>query len=270
MKIKLLAVDIDETSVNSKHKMTKPTEEALNQAIEKGVIVVPVTGRCLEGLPAPYRKMDLSYMITSNGAKVYDWGRQKVISRHLIPNDIACQVLKLCEKKKVMTAIHTEGKCYDETKLLKAVRRISYSGDFKPHEQIPDLYHWVQESGKPLEKIQLFSFDVSLLETIKEELSVYEMLELALSTSGYIEITQKDAQKGLALEHLCTYLQIPMEQVMAIGDNANDLSMLSRVGLPVAMGNAKEEVKEIAKFVTASNNEDGVAKAIKTYILDEG
>ena len=95
----------------------------------------------------------------------------------------------------------------------------------------------------------------------------FDDLELAISTSGYIEITQKDAQKGKALEHLCRYLGIYMEEVMAIGDNENDHSMLVRAGYPIAMGNANEEIKKIAKYVTASNDESGVAKAIYEKLL---
>lgn len=270
MEIKLLAVDIDETSVNNKHRVTKKTEEALKAAIERGVCVVPVTGRNLEGLPAPYRKMDLSYVIASNGAKIYDVGQSKVLSRKLISNDVACKVLKYCQNEKVMLAVQTEGKCYDESWPLMCYRLFFYHGDFKPHKRVPDLYGWTKASGKLIEKIQVFSFDQKRLKEIKQALSVFPTLELALSTSGYIEITHKKAQKGLALEHLCEHLQIPMEQVMAIGDNANDISMLSKAGIAVAMGNAKEEVKQIADFVTTSNDEDGVANAIAKYILDEG
>ena len=100
------------------------------------------------------------------------------------------------------------------------------------------------------------------LESIKNKLEPFDDLELAISTSGYIEITQKDAQKGKALEHLCRYLGIHMEEVMAIGDNENDHSMLVRAGYPIAMGNANEEIKKIAKYVTASNDESGVCQKI--------
>ncbi len=76
--IKLLAIDMDETAVNSKHRMTKVTKEALWETYAKGIQVVPVTGRCLEGLPVQMRGMEeLSYIITSNGAKVYDWKEKK-------------------------------------------------------------------------------------------------------------------------------------------------------------------------------------------------
>ena len=114
-------------------------------------------------------------------------------------------------------------------------------------EAIKDLCSFVKKrSGKPIEKIEVFSGKKEKLESIKNKLEPFDDLELAISTSGYIEITQKDAQKGKALEHLCRYLGIHMEEVMAIGDE-NDHSMLVRAGYPIAMGNANEEIRKIAK-----------------------
>lgn len=97
MEIKLLAVDMDETVVNSRHQMTEQTKLALELAIQKGILVVPVTGRCLEGLPAKIRRMDgVEYFITSNGAKAYDFKEQRILYRRLIPNQTA-----LCDLEKV-------------------------------------------------------------------------------------------------------------------------------------------------------------------------
>lgn len=266
--IKLLAVDMDETAVNSRHRMTKVTREALREAYAKGVQVVPVTGRCLEGLPMQMRGMEeLSYIITSNGAKVYDWKGKEVLYRKLISNETACDVLKICQEDHMRFAIHQEGKCYDNSKVQAVYRKLMYHGDFKAHKSVKDLLTFVKESQKPVEKIQIFSGKQERLYAIQKRLEAFEDLELAVSTSGYIEVTQKDAQKGKALEYLCNYLGIGMEEVMAIGDNVNDYSMLAQAGYSVAMGNANEEIKHIAKYVTASNDEDGVARVIYEKIL---
>ena len=268
MDIKLLAVDMDETAVNSRHRMTNETKEALEAAAEKGVFVVPVTGRCLEGLPTKLRGMEqLNYIITSNGAKVYDWKNKTVIYRKLIPVHTACEVIGICQESGLGIAIHCDGKCYDNSKVQAAYRYLVYHRDFKAHPVIENLEEWVRENGKPLEKIQVFSRRQTVLENVREKLENFETLELALSTSGYIEITHREARKGQALVQLCGHLGISMEQVMAIGDNANDYSMLSKAGYPVAMGNAGEDLKKIAKAVTVSNDENGVAYAIYNYLL---
>ena len=86
MEIKLLAVDMDETVVNSRHQMTEQTKLALELAIQKGILVVPVTGRCLEGLPARFVGWTVwSSFITSNGAKAYDFKEQRILYRRLMP-----------------------------------------------------------------------------------------------------------------------------------------------------------------------------------------
>lgn len=268
MDMKLFAVDMDETAVNSKHRITKETEAALKKAAEKGILVVPVTGRCLEGLPMKIREMNhLFYIITSNGAKVYDCKNQKVVYRKLIPNDTACEVLKICQEFKVGIAIHSEGKCYDNSKLQALYRYLAYHKDFKAHKVIGDLCKWIKENKKPLEKIQIFSSDEKKLNAIKMKLMDFKILELSLSTSGYIEITHREAKKGNALRYLCKYLGISLNEVMAIGDNTNDYSMLLEAGCPIAMGNANKEIKELAKYVTLSNDENGVAEAVYRYLL---
>ena len=155
--IKLLAIDMDETAVNSRHRMTKATKEALKEVYAKGIQVVPVTGRCLEGLPTGLRGIkELSYIITSNGAKVYDWKEKEVLYRKLISNETACDVLKICQEYKIGLAIHQEGKCYDNSTVQALYRKLAYHGDFKVRKSVKDLRKLVEESGKPVEKIQIF------------------------------------------------------------------------------------------------------------------
>ena len=268
MEIKLLAVDMDETVVNSRHQMTEKTKMALELAIQKGIQVVPVTGRCLEGLPSKIRQIDgIDYFITSNGAKVYDFKEHRILYRRLIPNQTACAILKKCQEEEIGIAIHQEGKCYDNSLLQAAYRYVAYHRDFKAHRVKKDLYEWVKENEKPVEKIQVFSGDEKKLLALQEMLERFVTLEMAVSTSGYIEITRAEANKGKALEALCDALDLPLAQVMAIGDNANDYSMLECAGFPVAMGNATEDLKRIAKAVTTDNDTDGVAKAVYDYLL---
>ena len=268
MEIKLLAVDMDETVVNSRHQMTEKTKLALELAIQSGILVVPVTGRCLEGLPSKLRKIEgIDYFITSNGAKVYDFQEKRILYRRLIPNQTACAILKKCQEEEIGIAIHQEGKCYDNSFLQAAYRYVVYHRDFKAHRVKKDLHEWVRENEKPVEKIQVFSKDERKLLAVQEILEQFVTLEMAVSTSGYIEITQADANKGRALEALCDSLDISMSKVMAIGDNANDYSMLECAGFPVAMGNATEELKRIAKAVTTDNDTDGVAKVVYDYLL---
>ncbi|HDC8080041.1 TPA: HAD-IIB family hydrolase, partial [Staphylococcus aureus] len=94
-------------------------------------------------------------------------------------------------------------------------------------------------------------------------------LAISSSSRGNIEITHSDAQKGIALETIAERLGIEMKDVMAIGDNLNDVSMLEKVGYPVAMENGAEEVKKIANYVTDTNENSGVGKAIMKLLREQ-
>lgn len=268
MDIKLLAVDIDETMVNSHHKMTTVTQQALKKAMEQGITVAVVTGRCLEGLPAKLRTLEgIRYVISSNGAKIYDMKAKKVLYRKLISTKSVLDIWNVCKNFHVGLAFHSEGRCYDNRVLQMLYRRVAYHRDFKTHSPIINLEKWVKNNKKPLEKLQIFSGNREKLQTMNEQLRELPGLKIAYSSSNYIEITDEEANKGKALNYLCHSLGIPLEQVMAIGDNANDCSMLKIVGCPVAMGNANEEVKRIAKIITSSHDDNGVAKVINEYLL---
>ena len=117
-------------------------------------------------------------------------------------------------------------------------------------------------------KVLAFDSDLEKIDRVSKRLSESNHLAISSSSRGNIEITHSDAQKGIALESIAEKLGVDMDEVMAIGDNLNDVSMLSRVGYPVAMENATDEVKAVANYITESNEQDGVGNAIIKY-LDE-
>ena len=118
-------------------------------------------------------------------------------------------------------------------------------------------------------KVLAFNPDLEKIERIGQELSTISSLAVSSSSRGNLEITHSDAQKGIALETIANQLHIDLQDVMALGDNLNDVSMLERVGYPVAMDNAMPEVKAIAKLVTDTNEHSGVGKAIMKVLTEE-
>ncbi len=96
---------------------------------------------------------------------------------------------------------------------------------------------------------------------------LFEEYTLVTSSPYYLEILNKDASKGSAVKELADHLGIKQEEVMAIGDAENDLSMLKFAGVSVAMGNATPEVKAVAKYEVASNAEDGVKEALERWVM---
>lgn len=118
-------------------------------------------------------------------------------------------------------------------------------------------------------KILAFASDLEKIDRAKAEISESQSLAVSSSSRGNIEITHSDAQKGIALEAIAEQLKIPMSDVMAIGDNLNDISMLEKAGYAVAMENGAPEVKEMADYITDTNENSGVGKAIIQALKSE-
>lgn len=118
-------------------------------------------------------------------------------------------------------------------------------------------------------KILAFDSDLGKIDLVGQELAQSPNLAVSSSSRGNLEITHSDAQKGIALSTIAKQLGIDLKDVMALGDNLNDVSMLERVGYSVAMDNAAPEVKTVAKYVTDSNENSGVGKAIKKFLKEE-
>lgn len=268
MNIQMLAFDLDGTALAKNRLCTIETLKAMHRLDEKGILLLPITGRCLEGIPANLLQFNHAlYAITSNGARCTDLQRKETVFSHLLPYERAAEILEICEKQPVWNSLHINDGCYDTKRTLQAIRKILYLGDFVEHPRIDRGSQYVRRHQCDLEKIQSFALSEGVLKRLQKRLSVFKDLNFPLTHAQYMEITDHRASKGNALRELCRLLNIDMRNVMAVGDNENDLSMLELVGYPVAMGNATDEVKRAAKFVTASNTKNGLAKVIETLIL---
>ena len=154
----------------------------------------------------------------------------------------------------------------DVEKIKAGIQKRIDNGTLK----IVDNYKDIEDiPGELIMKVLAFNPDLEKIERIGKELSAISSLAVSSSSRGNLEITHSDAQKGIALETIANQLHIDLQDVMALGDNLNDVSMLERVGYPVAMDNAMPEVKAIAKLVTDTNEHSGVGKAIMKVLTEE-
>ena len=133
-------------------------------------------------------------------------------------------------------------------------------------KEVPSFTPIIEKYKQEINKIFGTSFNKIHLDTARAQLEVLPGIAVSSSGAGNLELTSINAQKGIALEQFAKSKGIAMEDVMAIGDNYNDLSMLQRVGHSVAMGNAPEEIKAACKSVTTTNELDGVGTAIQTAL----
>ena len=128
----------------------------------------------------------------------------------------------------------------------------------------------IQKEKENILKCVLFHEDLSLIKGIKDELRGIEELEVVGSArEEHMEVNSKGTSKGKTIALLADVLEIKREEIIAIGDGENDMTMIAFAGLGIAMGNAKEALKKIADYVTNTNEEDGVAKALEKFVLQK-
>lgn len=269
MSIKLVAIDIDGTLLNSDRKITPRVKESLQMANAKGTNIVLCTGRPLPGVQDLLKELDLfgenDYVITYNGALVQATQSKKIISQHTLSYDDFLEIELM--SRKVGSHLHT----IDDTTIYTANKNIS---SFTVHEaflvNMPLKYRTVEEMTPELNIIKMMMIDEpAILDQAIDKIpeSFKEKFTTVKSTEFYYEILNKNASKGIALKELANHLGIAQEETMAIGDNENDLSMIAYAGVGVAMGNATETVKLAADVLTTSHDEDGVANVIEKYVL---
>lgn len=275
MDIRLIALDLDGTLLTTDKKLTEHTINVLSRAAERGVHIVPATGRSLTGLTPKVKELPfIRYAITVNGAAVWDMERPALIAKQAFATE---QAVKLWD---FISGYHTmQDACID------GVARMAPEYYNKVEEFMPDepgrrlvrstrrpterLGELVADGKNSVEKFNLF-FRADAEEKrqqAREALARFPGLSVTSSLGNNLEINHIDATKGKGLLSLAAHLSLSPEQTMAFGDGENDISMLAAAGLGVAMENAAEDVKAAADLVTLSNDEEGVAYSIEKYVL---
>ncbi len=280
MNIKLIVTDLDGTFMNSNH-ITIPQEniDTFKRAHEMGIKVAVASGRTkiladnvTEQLPF------LDYLITSNGAITYDLHTNQVVCSTLMSNSESVEIFNILKDYNLIYEIYFEGKCYmnDESYSMFDTEHVSprihdLLKDFiKP---VPSLETFID--GKGIEKLNILSLTGEERLEIEEKISKVCSVAFASSfpiikgKNGNLEMTDKDATKGFAIKGLCDALGIDGTNVMCFGDGENDCSMLEFADYSFAMANGTDLVKSTAKYVTDTNDNGGVAKAINKYVFGE-
>ena len=274
MDIKLIATDLDGTLLTKDKKLSAKNAESLKLAADKGLYIVPATGRPWVGVCEELKKMSfIRYALVMNGAMVWDSHEQKAIYKSSFTTEQALMLWDYVQKYNTMTDAHVGGvgrispyyydNCeeYVESAAIAVLLRAT-------RIKADDVRKLISESPQGAEKINLTFKDINERDSAIEELKQFDFAIATSSVSNNIEINHINATKGKALAALAEHLGIDMSQVMAFGDSGNDISMIERAGFGVAMGNACTSIKEKASFITLDNENDGVDYAIGKYILD--
>lgn len=272
--IRLIAADMDGTLLNEQGKISTRTLRAIQKAQEKGIIFSMCTGRFPEHCLAFAREAGLKCsVISSNGSVAYDGQSGRIIAQHLMPAASAWQVWQLVRRYPLKCRVTMPG-CYVD----RYQEPLDFTSHFNYISQIMKRdYDVAYETGEeamerrmrqPIYKTYIYPFDSpEARERMRHELEQIPGISVTSSGPRNVETMPVGVDKGTGLAELAAFYGIPLENVMAFGDYDNDLPMFRRAVYPVAMGNAKEDVKRAAWRVTAPNTEDGLAQAIEKYVL---
>lgn len=272
--IRLIALDLDGTLLNSDKQLTPANAQALASAAGKGIEIVPATGRFFAGMPECIRALPfVRYAITINGAAVYDAQRSCDLVRQEIPLAQAVQIMQYLDTLPVIYDSYVDNWGYMTRQMQLRAAEFAPNGHYlrmlrELRTPVDELKAFLQARGGGVQKIQLFTYDKALRQQLLEQLPErFAGLSVTSSVSNNIEINSAGANKGAALLALASALHIAPEETMAFGDGLNDVTMLRAAGVGVAMANGCAGAKQAADFVTASCDEDGVAAAIAQVCL---
>ena len=277
--IRIVALDLDGTLLDSAKRLSEANRAALAEAAAKGVLVVPTTGRFFGMMPACIRDLPfVRYAITVNGAQVFDRATDAALVREEIPLATALEVMRVLDRHDVIYD------CYRNnwgwmTEAFKE-KAADYATDAHYQKMIAEFRRGVPELKAHLtataaegnvQKIMMFTrltADPAAMQAIADEVSAaFPSIKVTSSTWNNLEFNAKTAHTGEALRRFAETQGLTLANCMAFGDGGNDLTMVEAAGLGVAMANACPEVLAAADYVTLSNDDDGVAAALRHFGL---
>ena len=273
--IRLLAFDLDGTTITEHKYLSEKNRAALLCAREHGVELVPATGRMRTFIPDAVTALPgVRYAITSNGAAVYDLKSGEAIYQSLIPNEKALQVQEILDEYDVYLEYYRNGSAITKRSFPEQAQSYFSLPDTKMHfvrgkkyTFIEDFGAYLRETGLCPEKINLPFLQPPVRQELWQRLENLDGLRLTSSLPDNLEINDDRAHKGAALLALAERLGIKRAEIMAVGDNGNDVTMLEAAECSVAVADGSPEALAAAKHSTAPHDRDGLAQAIDTYIL---
>lgn len=242
--IKLIAIDMDGTLLNDQHEVTVNTLKTLQLAVDRGIYVVLATGRGISRIRIHEELIALKQpIIAANGADIYysatDQGEKLFIEKSSME-----ELFAIIKEINIPYWGFTEDSLFENRELSNS------------------------EMSTCL-KLGVQTADFAKLLSFYEMAKGIENLEITKSAETNYEINKLGVSKAYGVQKLCDELNISMDEVMCFGDSANDFKLFEVAGFPIAMENAIPELKEVAKAMTTSNNDEGVAKAIQLFVLNQ-
>jgi len=267
MKYKMVAIDLDDTLLADDLTISPQTIEAIQQSVNKGVVVTLATGRMYRSALKYAKEIRLDVpIITYQGAYVKNIISGEILYQRLIPFDLSIDILNRLKDMDKVVQIYLDDQLYVE-------KEHPYIEKYSKISQIS--YHIVDDLIDTLRSANTLPMKILTIdqpEEIKRMLDLFQpvyqnKVHVTISKPHFLEFSHPEATKGQAIQYLADKMGISLDQVIAIGDSYNDLDMIQMAGLGVAMKNGHPTIKAIADYITKSNNDHGVWEVLQKFIL---
>lgn len=272
-KIKLIALDLDGTLLDSEKRLSSKNEAVLKECIRRGIEIVPCTGRIWIAVPEFLQKFPgIHYAITVNGAVVENVAEKKVLDEKMMTCEKAMEMIDFARGFNTMYDAYASGRGYGEERFIGRMTEFGIAEHLQSmihntRTMVPDLKEQLRSMGRPVEKLNYFFGDMEERKRVREILMKRDDILVSSAMPYNLEINALGATKGEALMRLAEHLGLNPEETMGFGDGENDLTMIRDAGIGVAMRNGIDLLRENADYVTLTNDEDGVADAIEKLVL---
>lgn len=270
--IRIIALDLDGTLLNSNKELPPKNRAALERAAAAGIEIVPTTGRFYNAMPAIIRELPfVRYVITINGAEVADLRTGEILYRAEMPWQQVVKIMSELDSYPVIYDCFMGNRAYMTAAQKQHIDSMIASPHYRKmfhelREPVSELKAFLAQQKTDVQKVQFFSPDAALRRRLLEELPLrYPGTYASSSVPDNVELNQIHANKGEALMMLADHLGVPHEATMAFGDGLNDLSMIKDAGIGVAMSNACDKAKTLADWIAPSCDESGVACGINKF-----
>lgn len=290
---KLIAIDLDNTLLNSYGKISHKNKKAIKRAKKNGIEVIIASGRHITSVKSFANQIKCDkYAICGNGATLYDIQNNKVLYNCFIGKEKILEIINICEENNIYYNVYTETEILTKEIKYSALyyeqenknKKSNYKTNIKVIENVYEFVKNDQENNYLKVTVynddkEIFKSMIQLLRAINgiSVLDVGHISKKIVKIDNkdveikyyYTEITKENVNKWNTIEYLIKCLGISKEEVVAIGDNVNDKEMIENAGLGVVMGNSAQYIKEFGDIVVSDNNSDGVSEAIIKYVLKE-
>ncbi len=264
MPIKMMVADVDGTLVTPDKELTDAAIGAVAKLHEAGIVFAVTSGRPPRGMSMLIEPLAITTPIAAFNGGLFAKPDMSVIEQRLVPDDVTAQVVEMLQAEGLDVWIYRGADWFVTDREAPHVAREAWTVHFDP-TVVGDLATVAHDVAKVVGVSDDHDLVSSAADRIRERFG--DHVSAAPSQPYYVDVTHPEANKGSVVRYLSETFAVPLGQIATIGDMPNDVLMFAHVGLSIAMGNASQEVQRAARRVTASNEEEGFAKAVERFVL---